>query len=235
MKSLIIACATILQFFALETVSAAQVKSVFPKTDEIILIRTGLGIATIVQVPRAIQSAVIGDQSGFKVEYLDKAVTIKPLRYGAKTNLYLVTDSVRYTFKLATVDQNSADYIVYVKERVAPQNVYRNYLRTAVGKTLTLKVERVGRTSDGMILLEGVIYSKTQKRVRPEEIWIIQDGKSKPANSLYLSKTFIDQRDSLRLGVAVSKSDLAMNRPLALEIRSSESLRVQVSSEVLWK
>jgi Conjugal transfer protein len=235
MKHLIIACSTVLQFFFFSCPGIAQVKSVYPKQDEIILVRTGLGIATIVQVPQAIQSAVIGDQSGFKVEYLDKAVTIKPLRYGARTNLYLVTNAVRYTLKLSTVDQNGADYIVYVKERATPQNVYRNFAKSAVGKTLTLRMERVGQTNDGLILLEGAVYSKTQKRIRPDEFWIYQDGKSRPAHSLYLSGTTVDDQHPVKLGVAIAKSDLAANRPIRFEIKSSESVAVVFPSEVLWK
>src|SRR6185437_1616257 len=80
----------------------AHVRSVYPRLDEIIVVRAAIGIATIIQVPQAIQSAIIGDQSGFKVEYLYDAVTIKPLRYGVKTNLYLVTQNHRYNLRLLT-------------------------------------------------------------------------------------------------------------------------------------
>ena len=76
--------------------SFANVKTVTPKTDEILEIKTALGIATIIQVPDSVQQAIVGDQSAYRIEYVDKAVTIKPLRYGAKTNLYLFTQKRRY-------------------------------------------------------------------------------------------------------------------------------------------
>ncbi len=83
-------------FFASIIISSngfSQIRKATSKEDDISTVKTALGIATILQLPEVIQSAIIGDQSGFKIEYLDKAVTIKPLRWGAKTNLYLVTES----------------------------------------------------------------------------------------------------------------------------------------------
>src|SRR5580704_8633889 len=80
----------------------AHIHSVKMKPDQILLVKTALGIATIIETPETVQSAIIGDQSAFKVEYLDRAVTIKPLRAGAKTNLYLQTANRRYDLRLET-------------------------------------------------------------------------------------------------------------------------------------
>ena len=68
----------------------AHIHTVKMKPDQILLVKTALGIATIVETPESIQSAIIGDQSGFKIEYLDRAVTIKPLRASARSNLYQI-------------------------------------------------------------------------------------------------------------------------------------------------
>ncbi len=59
------------------------------KPDQIVTVKTALGLATIVQVPDVPTRLVIGNQSAFKVEYLDKAITIKPLRALVGTNLYI--------------------------------------------------------------------------------------------------------------------------------------------------
>ena len=73
-----------------------RVRHVAVQGDEIITVRTSIGIATIIQVPDRPNSVVVGDQESFKVEYLDQAITIKPLSQGVKSNLYVYTDWKRY-------------------------------------------------------------------------------------------------------------------------------------------
>ncbi len=69
----------------------ADVRHISTKKDQITKARTALGIATIIQVPDRPTSVVIGDQNSFKIEYLNKAITIKPLVANASTNLYIYT------------------------------------------------------------------------------------------------------------------------------------------------
>lgn len=42
----------------------AQIRKTQVKEDDILTVKTALGIATILQLPETIQSAIIGDQSG---------------------------------------------------------------------------------------------------------------------------------------------------------------------------
>jgi type IV secretory pathway VirB9-like protein len=69
-----------------------RVRRVQVQSDQIVTIKTAIGIATIIQVPDRPNSIVVGDLSAFKVEYLDQAITIKPLHSGARSNLYVYTD-----------------------------------------------------------------------------------------------------------------------------------------------
>ena len=69
----------------------AKVRHVILNQDQIVTVKTALGLATIVQVPDTPIRFVIGNKSAFKVEYLDKAVTIKPLTGSIGTNLYIYT------------------------------------------------------------------------------------------------------------------------------------------------
>lgn len=93
----------------------AKVRHVEVKKDQIISVETRLGIATLIQLPERPSSVVIGDQGSFKVEYLDKAVTVKPLFVGARTNLYVYTDFHRFNIELVPSRGKSPDYLVYLK------------------------------------------------------------------------------------------------------------------------
>ena len=159
-------------------ISNAQVRSLYPKQDEILTVRTALGIATIIQLTDVIQSAIIGDQSGFRVEYIDKAVTIKPLRYGVKTNLYLVTEKKRYNLRLMTLNQETADFIVYIKEPTVIETVKWKYLnQTIKNKSGSLNITRVGRSTKGFILIEARLIPSQDTAFLPKHIWIKQKEK----------------------------------------------------------
>src|ERR1019366_1555630 len=79
-----------------------KVRKLHLKHDDIALVHTAIGIATIIQVPDRPTSVVLGDLSAFKVEYLDNAITIKPLSHLAKSNLYIYTEARRFNVSLAT-------------------------------------------------------------------------------------------------------------------------------------
>jgi type IV secretory pathway VirB9-like protein len=205
--------------------------------DHILTVKTALGIATIIETPEAIQSAVIGDQSAFKVEYLNRAVTIKPLRPFAKTNLYLQTAARRYDLRLVTAKQNAADYIVYLKTGAEKKNIiWRKYLKSASRKDLTLQCLRVGHLPEGHILLDLRLRSKTTKTILPESIWIRQERVSKMINTLFLSHTKVSKKQSLMLGISLRTSDLVSGLPIQIELKlGSQSLVLEIPKAVLWK
>lgn len=217
----------------------AQIRKTTSKEDDILTVKTALGIATIVQLPDVIQSAIIGDQSGFKIEYLDKAVTIKPLRWGARTNLYLVTGARRFNIRLVTGSQEVADYIVYLKkpEPPKPETKWRNIGRSATHKNLKLTAVRVGQSPNGFILVDALLTSTRSVRltVKPESIWIKQAGNSKVINSLFMSDSKIEKGKSLRLGLSLAKSDLLVGKPFTIEVNADQSVSLQLTEAELWK
>ena len=187
----------------------AHIHTVKMKPDQILLVKTALGIATIVETPETIQSAIIGDQSGFKIEYLDHAVTIKPLRPGAKTNLYLQTENRRYDLRLETNKQESADYIVYLRTNDAHLPiVWKSISKTASSNDLTLKCLRVGRLPQGFILLDLRLTSKGKEKLLPENVWLMQGRDSKVINGLFLSKLEVSKDRPVMMAMTLQKSDL---------------------------
>lgn len=217
----------------------AQVRKVTVKSDDILTVKTALGIATIIQLPETIGSAIIGDQSGFKVEYLDRAVTIKPLRWGVKTNLYLVTEKRRYNIRLLTLSQASADYIVYVK---APDSAQTATKWVNLGKSeeidgTKLTVRKIGFSESGFILIDATLSMKSSKDLvlKPEAVWIKQGTDSKVINGLFLSATKLSREKPILIGISLAKSDLKSKKSVTVEIQLEKKISVVLSEDVLWK
>ena len=214
----------------------AHVKSVTPRQDELLLIKTALGIATIVQTPLPIQSAIIGDQSGFKVEYLDRAVTIKPLRYGAKTNLYLMTEKKRFNLRLVTLTQDQSDYVVYIKDEKVNADVrWKPFEKEVFGNGVRLKISRVGQSPQGSLLVEGKLSSETPLSVKPENFWILQNDRPKIIDSLFISSLTVKPKEPVSIGISISKADLVRNQPLMLQLKITRTLSIQFPEGLVWK
>ena len=213
----------------------AHVKSITPRPDELLQVKTAIGIATIIQVPDTIQSAIIGDQSGFKIEYIDKAVTVKPLRSGAKTNLYLITAKQRFNITLVPAHQDQADYVIYIKDKIViPKVTWQKFVREVRSDTLTLKITRVGVSMDGFILLDGIISANSFQVVRPEDFWIYQGKNSKTINSLFISQRIITKNKPVILGLSFSRSDIDKNAPVTLTLKDEKNLSIELPDS-LWK
>lgn len=214
----------------------ASVRNVVLRNDELLTVRTALGIATIVQVPTSIQSAIIGDQSGFKVEYLDRAVTIKPLRYGAKTNLYLLTEPRRFNLRLVTLSQDVADYVIYIKEPGSPAAPsWRSLALSKTGREATLSLSRISMTPQGFLLIEGRLTTKARFSLKPEQVWIKQGNESKTVQHLYLSGTSAAKDQSVLIGLSINRADLREKSPLTIEIQGQETLAITIPGVSVWR
>lgn len=214
----------------------ASVRNVTLKQDQILTIKTAIGIATIIQVPAPIQSAIIGDQSAFKVEYLNHAVTVKPLRYGAKTNLYLLTDPHRFNLRLVTLSQDLADYVVYIKEPGGPLlPAWRPLHLTRRGKHATLELTRLSVTPQGFLLLEGKLSAKTRFSVGPDQVWVKQGPASKTIQHLYLSDKWAGKDHPILVGISIHREDLQRKAPITVEIQGQEKLSLTISEASVWK
>lgn len=225
--------------FLLASVSFAHVRNVYPKNDEIVLVKTSISIATIIQFPEAasLQMPIIGDQSGFRIEALEKGITIKPLRYSAKTNLYLFTDKKRYNFKLITIPEAQADYIIYIKSTdAAPDLIWKKIDRMVSSSNLKLTLNKVALTKDQMVLLDFNLKSKDPLSIAPENFWIFQDKESKLIYSLFMSDKKVSDSRITQLGLAISKSELKEGRPIQLVFKNKNfNLLIEVPREILWK
>lgn len=212
------------------------IKTVRYIQDDILNVNTALGIATIIQLPETIQSIIIGDQSGFKVEYLDKAVTIKPLRWGAKTNLYLITEKGRYNLRLHTERQEQADFIIYVDTTKEEERVtWRSLNKKVQTDGWTFEVLKIGKSKSGFFILTGKIQCRECRSIKPENLWVFQESKSKVINGLYLSKLIPTTKNPVEFGISLASTDLKEKKPLQLQFKGELTLIMDIPAEVLWK
>lgn len=215
----------------------AHVRNIVANGDSIMTVRTALGIATIIQLPETIQSVIIGDGSGFKVEYIDRAVTIKPLRFGVRTNLYLVTDKRRYNLRLVTQAQDLADFVVYVRNPANKVAVrWRKLAHFGETENLRLSVNRMARSDGGFVLIDAKLSSKSTETtaIKPEDFWIVQGNTSRAINGLFISGLGLSKSNPVSIGISLAKSDLLANKPIVIELRMKHKISVSIPETNVW-
>jgi hypothetical protein len=209
--------------------------------DQIETVHTALGIATIIQVPDRPNSVVVGDQDAFKVEYLDQAVTIKPLHGAAKSNLYIYTDWRRYNVQIVTGPEPLADYVVYLEnpkesfKETKSSLVWTPIKRSLTNDTLALEVKRLGRSRDGVLLIEFLIQSVKPEGLRAEWLWLTQEGVTRPIHLLFLSSMAVKPGEPVSGTMQVLRSDVSETDPLRLELRRVKTSTLTLPKVTLWK
>lgn len=223
--------------------ASTKVRRVSVQPDQIVTVQTALGIATIIQVPDRPNSLVVGDTESFKVEYLDQAITIKPLLGGAKSNLYIYTDYRRFNVQLVAGMEASADYVVYLevpKEKVVSKSekstlVWTNFQNKLTSESLSLEVKRVGRTRDNILIVEFLMRGKKKEKIDPEWFWITQNGETKPIHRLVFSKLEVTPSSNVDGVIQILKSDIEPSIPIRMELRRKRAAFLTLPEVKKWK
>lgn len=240
---------TLLMFslMAFHSNASARVRRVAVQGDQIVTVRTSIGIATIIQVPDRPNSVVVGDQDAFKVEYLDQAITIKPLSHGSKSNLYIYTDWKRFNVELVSGAEAVADYVVYLDNPKAkmPDSTHSskpdlgiswtNFKNVLRNESLQLDVKRLGRTKDGILLVEFNVTSKVRQSFKPEWMWLSQNGATKPIHNLFLSALEVSPQRPISGVMQLREIDLSLIEPMRLEIRRNKLSYLTIQKVNSWK
>jgi len=218
---------------------ASRVRTLEVDNDQIVTVHTAIGVATIIQVPDRPTSLVVGDSEAFKIEYLDQAITIKPLRSNAKSNLYIYTDWKRFNVQLVTAGETAADYIVYLKgkhKKPAPSDVisWKDVALSSKSDDLSLSVRRIGKLKGEYIFIEFQLSGK-RGEVDPKWFWLTQNGKSKPVHRLALSALSLNREGQLDGLLQVRLKDISKVEGVSIEIRRKKTFAVKIPKESLWK
>lgn len=223
----------------LHTWANPRVRTVEVKKDQIVTVRTALGVATIIQVPDRPNSIVVGDQNAFKVEYLDQAITIKPLHGGARSNLYIYTDYRRFNVQLITAAESLAEYVVYLEnpqEKIKSSAIgWRNYQNLLKNESLTFQTVRLAKTADGILLIEFEVRSQNREKFLPEWLWITQAGQTKSIHNLALSAQELIPGRPVKGIIQVLKSDISTADALRIEVRRKKTSYLTIPKGVAWR
>lgn len=235
-----------MSLIAYEANAGVRVRRVPVQGDQIVTVRTSIGIATIIQVPDRPNSVVCGDNDAFKVEYLDQAITIKPISSGAKSNLYIYTDWKRFNVELVSGSEAVADYVVYLdnpkndpKPPATPKKdsgiAWTNFKNILRNESLQLDVKKLGRTKDGILLIEFGVTSKKKEPFKPEWLWLTQGNVTKPIHNLYLSALEVSSQTSLSGVMQLREIDLNNSEPMRLELRRNKLSYLTIMKASSWK
>lgn len=209
------------------------------KNDEVSEVKTALGIATKIILSEAPNSApIIGDMGAFRIEPIDKGYAIKPLRYGAKTNLFISTDSRSYAVRLSMVTQDAADYTVYLcskEEKIKSQIAWRDFRRRVKSENFILETKRIGKSQDGFVILEYSISSKMMSILDPELFFIYQGKESKSIHSLIFSSKEVTSERAATAALTLDRRALSSELPAVFEIKGRDGLRLEIPREFLWR
>jgi len=86
------------------------VRTIEATEDTIIPVKTALGYSTVLSFSTKPNSAILGDQDSFKLEYVGNSITLKPLIAHATSNLFVFTPYERFNITLKTGTPLEADY-----------------------------------------------------------------------------------------------------------------------------
>lgn len=236
MKSLI---ATVIILLNNSALANTRVRTVEVKKDQIVHVKTALGVATIIQVPDRPNSLVVGDQNAFKIEYLDQAITIKPLHGGARSNLYIYTDYRRFNVQLVTTFEATADYVVYLTSPIekpkTPTSGWRSYKNVLKNESLTLETKRLANALDGTLLIEFEVQSSIKEKFSPEWLWLTQNGKPKPIQGLALSAQDVSAGRSIKGVIQILRKDVSTGDSLRIELRRKKTSYLTIPTGIAWK
>ncbi|MBY0316106.1 MAG: TrbG/VirB9 family P-type conjugative transfer protein [Bdellovibrionales bacterium] len=216
-----------------------RVRKVEVKHDQIVTVKTSVGIATIIQVPDRPNSLVVGNPSGFKVEYLDQAITIKPNYSGARSNLYIYTDYRRFNIQLVTTAESVADYVVYLEnpnEKLKSSPIkwtqFRNHLKN---ESLIFETKRFAKMRDGMLIIEFQVLSEASETFKPEWLWLTQKGVTRPIHNIALTGSKLKPNETIHGVMQVLREDISSSDSLKIELRRKKSTFLTIPKVSSWK
>lgn len=234
----------LLAIFALSAeYASARTRTIVVGVDQVADVRTALGIATKVLLEENPTVApIVGDLGAFRIESIDKGYAIKPLRYGAKTNFFISLKDRSYIVRLTTTMQDQADYVVYLVPRLSAKVEtpvqYKDYKKIKKENELIFILKKIGKTSDGYIILEFSLNSSSEQRASFEKFKIKQGKSYRTIHSLILSHRWMTPDKPISGWLTIRLDDLDSGLPLTIEVQTKDQnkfLKLEIPMEVLWK
>ena len=86
-----------------------------------------------------------------------------------------------------------------------------------------------------ILLLEFVIHSSTKETLRPEWIWLTQNGAMRPIHNLFLSGIKMSGSNSITGVLQIKRTDIDRSRPMRLELRKKKNSFLTIVKLDSWK
>jgi len=172
--------------------NASPVKELPLKPGDIGTINTAIGYSTVIQLTQKPLNVVIGDQSAFRIEFINDSLTIKPVRPSAKTNLFIFTENDRFNLTIKDGVAAKVDYVVRLRRIFSDPRKAALLNDSRIAKGLKLTLIRISQRENGSFL-DFTLENKRKKAVSisPENIRLVVSGNVRPINSLYIDHTLI--------------------------------------------
>lgn len=195
------------------------------------------GFSTLIKFDSHPQPGLIGDQDGFKVEYLKNMVAIKPLVSRGKTNLFLFTKEGQFNFQLLS-GVGRHDNIVYAQIRTSPLPTAKIVKPVLVDDLLTRKIGRtvaVGNVKltlltvstpisrSTLVLKFEVSSTKDDIAVGRENLFVFQGKKAIPLDNLFVESGKDKTRKFSSVLLLLRMDQMAPQTPLRLELKTKTS------------
>lgn len=160
------------------------------------------GFSTLIKFDSHPQPGLIGDQDGFKVEYLKNMVAIKPLVSRGKTNLFLFTKEGQFNFQILA-GAGRHDNIVYAQVRTSPEAsapkvakpiLVDDLLTRKIGRSVSLgnvkltllTISTPISRSTLVLKFEASAPIKEEINVGRESLFVFQGKKAIPIDNLFV-------------------------------------------------
>lgn len=194
------------------------------------------GFSTLIKFDSHPQPGLIGDQDGFKVEYLKNMVAIKPLVSRGKTNLFLFTKEGQFNFQiLAGIGRH--DNIVYAQVRTSPEAsapkvakpvLVDDLLTRKIGRTVSLgnvkltllTISTPISRSTLVLKFEASAPIKEEINVGRESLFVFQGKKAIPIDNLFVESGNSKDRRLWSVLLLLRMDQINAKNPLRLELKT---------------
>lgn len=207
------------------------------------------GFSTLIKFDSHPQPGLIGDQDGFKVEYLKNMVAIKPLVSRGKTNLFLFTKEGQFNFQILA-GAGRHDNIVYAQVRTSPEAaapkvakpiLMDDLLTRKIGRTVSLgnvkltllTISTPISRSTLVLKFEASAPVKEEINVGRESLFVFQGKKAIPIDNLFVESGSSKNRRlwSVLLLLRMDQIDAKNSLRLELKTKAGKSAIMPLSAD----
>lgn len=236
------------------TLYAAPTRTVYLNDSDLANIAVEVGFSTLLKFDSHPEPGLIGDQDGFKVEYLKNIVAIKPLVTRGQTNLFVFTKDGQFGFRLVA-SRGRHDNVVFVKsiKNRGPAGPTMTKTTIEIDDLLTRKIGKRSRVGDFEFTLESVATPQSRsttilkavvnqsmktKGSKPENISvdniaILQGTKTVKIENAFFEKQIQKEGFRTSLLILIRASDLNRKDKLKI-VFMPRSVQKNTSAQILF-